>query len=173
VFVPVGEVAECSESEARRVRSIVGLRRTDDCPLTRGDFAEMYPLVRETLASVLNRELDLAAQFLRLGGPEIMTTQLEEQVIKGASKVMNYIPQDNPDSRSPRLWNCCDAKDMITRLHVQLGAELDELGFGNVPENERRDYGLQAIAMITRPLGLGSTPVKVDSHLHLQERKLG
>jgi hypothetical protein len=102
------------------------------------------------LASVLNRELDLAAQSLRIGGSKIVTTQLKEQVFKGASKVVNKISQDDSYSEPPRVWDCCDAKDMTTSLRVQLGSELNKLGFGNISEHERRDYGLKAIAMLLR-----------------------
>lgn len=49
---------------------------------------------------------------------------------------------------------------MLTRLRVQLGAELDKIGF---VEQGARDYGLQAIVMFVRPLDLGSACTQIDA----------
>jgi hypothetical protein len=129
VFVPVGEVAEGFDSPARVVRSVVGLRAVNDCPLRRRDFVEMYPLVREPLASVLNRELNPLGFPFRLRDSDVVTVELPEQVVEGTAEVMNSVPQDNPDLPPPVLWHCCEPKDVIARLRVELGVHLEEFGF--------------------------------------------
>ncbi len=45
---------------------------------------------------------------------------------------MDDVPQDNADVEPPVLWDCRDAKDMISRLRVRLGVSLDKIGFGGV-----------------------------------------
>jgi hypothetical protein len=161
VFVPVGEVAEGFDSSARVVRSVVGLRAVNECPLRRRDFVEMYPLVREPVLSILNRELDLFGFSRGLGNSDVVAVELPEQVVEGAPKIVDDVPQDDADFESPFLWHCCDPKDMITRLGVELGAHLEKFGF---PVQEGCDYGIQLFAMLIRPLNLGSTLGKVNRH---------
>ena len=164
VFVLVGEFPEGSQRSTRGVRSIVGLRDVDNCPLRPWDFSEMYPLVREPLATVLNRELNLVAQAFRLGDAKVVDTERIEQVVEGAAEIMYDIPQDDADAESPILWNCCDSKDMLARLRLQLGVELNKIGFGGTSACDGPNYGLKGIAMLVRPLNLGPTLGKVNRH---------
>jgi hypothetical protein len=130
----------------------------------------MYPLVREPLAGVLNRELNLLGFS---GGPrdsDVVAVQLPEQVVESAPKVVNDVARDDANSEPQHLWDCCNVKDVITRLTVQLGAKLDKIGvIGGSDALHRADYGFQAIAMLLRPLDLGPRVPKVDSHSHIQK----
>jgi hypothetical protein len=74
------------------VLSLVGLRRVDDCPVRRRDFAEMYPLVGEPLASLLNRELNPVSFRLRFRHPDVTAVQLPEQKVEGAAQVCRPRP---------------------------------------------------------------------------------
>jgi hypothetical protein len=161
VFVPVGEVAERGEGAVRGVRSVVGLRPVDDCPLSEWDFAEMYPLIDKRLGVILNRELNLFAQGLGPGDSEVMATEGVEQVFKPAPEIVNNIPDDDANPERPVLRNARDAKHMITRLRIELGAELDAIGFSF---EDGRHYFLQEFAMLARPLDFGSTLGKVNRH---------
>lgn len=50
---------------------------------------------------------------------------------------------------------------MISRLRIELGADLEALGF---PFEHGRKFGLQEFAMLVRPLDLGAALGKVDCH---------
>ena len=84
VFVPVRESLQDSEGLLSGVRSLVGLRVLDRCPARRRDFAEQFPLVREPLAGVLNRELHAFVHPLGFGDPEVAATERPKEVIEGA-----------------------------------------------------------------------------------------
>jgi hypothetical protein len=168
VFVPVGEVAEGFDSSTRVVRSIVGLRAVNDCPLRKRDFVEMYPLVREPILGVLNRELDLFGLSRGPGNSDVVAVELPEQVVEAAPKIVDEISQDDPDLDSPVLWHCCDPKDVVTRLRVELGVHLEKLGF---PVQDRRDFGIQLFAMLIRPLDLSPALGKVNRHGNRQYAK--
>jgi hypothetical protein len=162
MLVPVGKFPESFEGAARVVRSLIGLRVLDDCPLTRWDIAGMYPLIRELLAGVLNRELERLRFSVALRNSDVGAIELPVEVVKGASEVVDNITQKDAHAQPPVFLDCCDAKDMIARLSFQLGAELDKIGFAS--RDGGVDYGLQAITMLTRPLNLGAALGKVDSH---------
>jgi hypothetical protein len=164
VFVLVGEFSECSEGTPGRVRSIVGLRDVDNCPVAPWDFTEMFPLVSERVAAVLNGELDLIAQSFRLGHAKVVATERIKQVVESTTKVVDDVSQDDADAESPILWDCCDAKDMLARLRVQLGANLNKIGFGGASAQDWPNYGVQSVAMLPRPLDLGPTLSKVNHH---------
>jgi hypothetical protein len=161
MFVPVGEVAEGFDGSTRMVRSLVGLRATNDCPLRKRDFVEMSPLLREPLASVLNRELDLIAQPFGFPNAEMVTAQGEKQVFKSAPEIVNSVSQDEPDLEPPILWHCCEPKDVIARLRVELGVHVEEFGFS---AQDGTNYSIQSFAMLLRPLNLGSALSKVNRH---------
>jgi hypothetical protein len=161
VFVPVGEFAERSEGAVRGVRSIVGLRVVDDCPLSEWDFAEMFPLVDERLGVILNRELDLFTQPFGLGDSEVVAAEGVEQVFQSTPEIVHNISEDDTDPEWPILRKARDAKLMITRLRVELGVELDAIGFSFA---DGGDYFLQEFAMLTRPLNLGPASGKVNRH---------
>jgi hypothetical protein len=77
------------------------------------DFAEMFPLVREPLAGVLNRELNLLGFS---GGPadsDVVAVQLPEQVVESTPKIVNDVAQDDANSEPQTLWYRCDVKDVI------------------------------------------------------------
>lgn len=110
VFVSVGEVAKESEGETRAIPSVVGLRVADDCPLTLRDFAEMVPFVDQRLSPIHNRKLDVVAQSFRLLDPEMKVAQPPEQVFKGASQVVDDIPEDDPHPKQQSFRDFRDAK---------------------------------------------------------------
>ncbi len=164
VFVLVGKFSKGSEGTPGRVRSIVGLRDVNNCPVSPWDFAEMYPLVGEPVATVLNRELDPLCFSPRLRNPDVVAIELPEQIVEGTSEIMHNIVQGDAHAESPIVWDCCDAKDMLARLRIQLGVELNKVGFGSTSAYDGPDYGLQGIAMLVRPLNLGSALGKVNHH---------
>jgi hypothetical protein len=125
------------------------------------DLAEMYPLIDERLGGVLNRELDLATHSFGLGDSEVVARERVEQVFERAPSVVNKVPEDEAHSERPVLRKARDAKLMITRLRVELGVELDAIGFSFV---DGRDYFLQEFAMLLRPLDLGPALSKVSCH---------
>lgn len=161
VLIRVGEVAEDSEGVRVGVWSTVRLRVTDDCPLRGRDFAEMYPLVREPLATILNRELNLPGFPVGLGNPDMVTVKLPEKIIQRTSEVVNNVSNNNADLQAPRLWDCCDAEHMMSGFKVELGTHLDKFGFG---DEYGRDYFLQSFAMLARPLDFGAALSEVDCH---------
>ena len=161
VFVPIGEVAEGFDGSTRMVRSVVGLRSVNDCPLRKRDFVEMHPLVNERIAVVLHRELNLFAQPLCFLDAEIVRAQRKEQVFKGATEIVNSVSQDDPDLEPPVLWHCCEPKDVIARLRVELGVYVENFGF---PIQDRTNYGIKSFAMLLRPLNLGTALGKVNGH---------
>jgi hypothetical protein len=161
VFVPVGEVAEGSDGPTRVVASWVGLRTVNDCPVRRRDFVEMHPLVREPLATVLNRELNPLSLSPALGNLDVTAVELPEQVVEGTSEIVNSVSQNHSDFKPPVFWNCCEPKDVIARLRVKLGVHVEDFGF---PTTDGVNYGIQSFAMLLRPLNLGLTLSKVNRH---------
>jgi hypothetical protein len=161
VFVPIGEFFEDREAmQLRVVKSIVGLRPVEKCLVGRRDFAEgVRP--GEPLAVRLDREFD-PFNLSRLGrASTAVEDQLPSELVEPTPQVMDEIAYDHSNTALEGVRHRSDPKDVKTRIRIELGAKLDLVAF---PVEHRHQFAFKSVAMLIRPLNLGSRSTKVDGH---------
>ena len=166
VLVPVGKLLDDRKGmQFRLAPFLVGLRCLDDCPVERRNFAEGVRAT-ERLAAVLDREFDV--RFLC--GPErtsaVIDDELPSKLVEPTTQVMCDVSQEYSHAKQPFARYHSDPKYVITRIRVELGAQLDRITF---PLEDREDFAFESVAMLTRPIEFSPRSAKVDSHVHSQE----
>src|SRR5829696_375181 len=153
VFVPIGElVDDCQPVKFRVARSIVGLRRTEDCPITRRNFAEGVR-AGERLAMILDREFDVYFLFETSRSSAVIEDELPSELVEGASEAVHDITQHHSYAQSPVIGHCCDPQDVITRIRVELGSQLNLMALS---VEDSINLAFESVAVLVRPLNFGS-----------------
>lgn len=173
VFIPIGEsfkdrkgVKGGDVSESRRaVRSIIGLRPLDVCPVSRRDFT-VSVRASDAIALQLNRKLNQPAQFLGRRTPVVIEDELVGELVEGASQVVNDVPENHGNTTLPFIGHYHNPKNVVARIRIELGAQLDLVGFSR---NDGFDLSFESVAMLPGPLNLAPHPAKVDGHSRLQK----
>src|SRR5215204_5691688 len=161
VFVPIGEFFEDREAmQLRVVKSIVGLRPVEKCLVGRRDFAEgVRP--GEPLAVRLDREFDPFNLSRLVRASTAVEDQLPSEFVEPTPQVMDEIAYDHSNTALEGVRHRSDPKDVKTRIRIELGAKLDLVAF---PVEHRHQFAFKSVAMLIRPLNLGSRSTKVDGH---------
>jgi hypothetical protein len=161
VFVPVGELLDDSQAVKLRVaRSLVGLSIVEDCPVTRRNFAEGIR-TGECLGTILDREFD--AGFVRglSRASTVAKNELPSELVKGASETVHDVSQQHGYAQPPSIGHNTDAKDIIARIRVELGTELNLMP---LPAEDAINLALESVAVLFRPLNFRTGSIKVDGH---------
>lgn len=173
VLIAVGELPEPDEGVEERVYSAepsVGrLMPINQCPVFRGDFAQGTGLAGRADCELLGRgsggegvfgygELDLlgVAGFL---APAVKAGKLPDQVLQGASKVVERIPGDDAKSPQQMLWRQgCHPKDVVAAFTIKLDAKSCSVAFR---PKSGVDLALKGIAVLFCPVELRPDTVEV------------
>jgi hypothetical protein len=161
VFVPVRKpLKDGKPMQFRIVRSLVGLRAFDDCPVRTRDFV-VGVRAGELLAIRLDRECDLSGSLVGGGPPAVIEDELPGELIERTSEIVNDVPEYHGHTKPPFVGHCCDPKDVITRMRIELGAQSNLVAFS---VEDRFNFAFKSVAMLMRPLNLGTGATKVDGH---------
>jgi hypothetical protein len=161
VFVPVGELSDdCQPLKFRVARSVVGLGHIEDCPVAWRNFAKGIR-AGERLAVVLNREFDKGFLFDESRSPGVVDNELPSELVKGTSETVHDVTQYHGDTHLPVTRQGADLKDVIARIRVEIGPQLNLVA---LPVENGVNLAFESIAVLIRPLNLGSRAAKVNSH---------
>jgi hypothetical protein len=161
VFVPVGELLDDSQAVKLRVaRSLVGLRIVEDCPVTRRNFAEGIR-TGERLAPILDREFDAGFVSGLSRASTVAKNELPSKLVEGASEAVHDITQHHSYAQSPVIGHRGDPQDVITRIRVELGSQLNLIA---LPVEDSINLAFESVAVLVRPLNFGSGATKVNGH---------
>lgn len=149
--------------QLRVIPTVVGLRVLDDCPIRRRHFTEGVSALKR-FESVLDREFDINLLLNSPGSPGVIDDELPGELVEGTAAVVGDVSDVDGHSQQPILRDLRDPKYVITRIRIQIGAQLERVA---VSVSDRGDLAIKSVAMFPRPLNLRSTPAKVDSHSHL------
>jgi hypothetical protein len=161
VFVSVGELLDDSQAVKLRVaRSLVGLRIVEHCPVTRRNFAEGIR-TGERLATILDREFDAGFVSGLSRASTVAKNELPSELVKGASETVHDVSQQHGYAQPPSIGHNTDAKDIIARLRVELGTELNLM---TLPVENGVNLAFESVAVLFRPLNFRTGSIKVDGH---------
>jgi len=89
--------------------------------------------------------------------------ELPNEIVQDGAQVMHNVANQDAKVEQRELRDCCDPKDMVVRLRVELANDSYLIG---VSQEQGADFGLKRVAMFPRSLEFGPASAEIGSVGH-------